>query len=335
MRLPKPLVIVLCLTSLLSLSLSSCVAFAAPVLQIKITVGRSSSTLGFLGDQVYSVGEGIAVCANITLDGSSAANLAAIELDSPYGNPYLIRTIKTGNVSSMYFRVQFVDLYTCDQLGNPMTLFNPGSTVYVNITIKNIDVVQHSVRVGLYAQLSDNTPAYAYYPEGFTIIPGVPQPFLVQFTLPVNAPSGQAMVFASLFTDYPANLGYPYCPEQTANFSIRASTPAMPQQPDYNNMTFSLPRKNVKLGNYTIHAVTNFNAVQTATDNKQFKVILLGDINKDYVVNMKDIAVCVQLFNTTPNSPNWNPDADVNKDGIVNMKDIALCVALFQNNAIP
>jgi len=335
MRLPKPLVIVLFLTSLLSLSLSSSVAFAAPVLQIKITVGRSSSTLGFLGNQVYSVGEGIGVSTNITLDGSSAANLAAIELDSPYGNPYLIRTIKTGNVSRMYFRVQFVDMYTCDQLGNPLTLFNPGGTVCVNITIKNIDVVQHSVRVGLYAQCSDNTPAYAYYPEGFTIIPGVPQPFLVQFTLPGNAPSGQAMVFASLFTDYPANLGYPYCPEQAANFSIRTSTPAMPQQPDYNNMTFSLPRKNVKLGNYTIQAVTNFNAVQTATDIKQFTVILLGDINKDYVINMKDIAICVQFFNTTPNSPNWNPDADVNKDGVVNMKDIALLVSFFQNNAIP
>ncbi len=46
-------------------------------------------------------------------------------------------------------------------------------------------------------------------------------------------------------------------------------------------------------------------------------------------VNMWDIAYAVALFNTKPDSSNWNPNADVNNDGVVNMKDIAICVAYF------
>jgi len=49
----------------------------------------------------------------------------------------------------------------------------------------------------------------------------------------------------------------------------------------------------------------------------------------DGVVNMKDIAYMVAIFNTKPSSPNWNPNADVNNDGVVNMKDIAIGVAYF------
>jgi hypothetical protein len=102
------------------------------------------------------------------------------------------------------------------------------------------------------------------------------------------------------------------------------------------NMTFNLPKKNVKLGNYTIYAATYLDeGYQTETDTEQFTVILLGDINKDYVINMKDIATDILLFQTTPSSPNWNPDADINKDGVVNMRDIAALVHFFGNSAIP
>jgi hypothetical protein len=329
------LVACFCLALLLSLGFLSYISVAAPVLQIRISVNRSDPSLSFLGDQVYSVGEDMTIFANVTLDGSAAANLAAVELDSPYGNPSLIRTVETGNVSLMYFRVQILDFYTCGQTGRPQTLFYPGDTAYVNITIKNIDYILHHVKLGFCSQASDKTPLYAYYPEDVDIGPQGIVEYIVPFLIAGGAPAGQARVFASLFTDYPASGGYPYCPEQAANFSIRASTPAMPLEPEYNSIAFSLPRKNMKLGNCTVYAATNFNLVQTATATKQFTVILLGDLYKDYVVNMKDIAVCIQLFQTTPNSLNWNPDVDVNKDGIVNMKDIALVIRLFQNNAIP
>ena len=335
MQSTRPLLFAICLISLFVLLLSSGLVLSAPVLDIKITVGHINSALSFLGSQVYTVNEGIVVSSNITLDGNASANLAAIEIDSPAGNSCLIRTVKTGNVSKMYFRVKFVDMYTCNQYGTPQTVFQAGNSIWVNFTIQNIDVIMHTVIVGMYSQGSDSTALYAYYPEGENISAGSMIQHLASFPTSPDAPTGQGEVFLSLFTDLPVNGGYAYCPEQAANFSLGTSTPAMIPQPDYVNMTFNLPKKNVKLGNYTIHAATNFEVLQTRTDTKQFKVILLGDINNDYVINMKDIAICVSVFQTTPASPKWNPAADVNKDGVVNMRDIGMLVSFFTESAIP
>ncbi len=324
-----------CLISLLIVLLSTSLAVAAPVLDLKITLDHTNSAFSFLGKQVYTANEGIIISANVTLDGNASANLAAIEIDSPSLNSFLIRTVKTGNVSKMYFRVKFLDMYTCNQYGNPKTVFNAGESVWVNFTMQNIDTITHTVLVGMYAQASDNTPLYAYYPDAENVSAGSTIQHLASLPTPPDAPTGQAEVFMSLFTDFPVNGGYAYCPEQAANFSIGTSTPAMPPQPDYVNMTFNLPKRNVKLGNYTVHAATNFEVLQTRTDTKQFMVILLGDINNDHVINMKDIAFCVSLFQTTPSSPNWNAAADVNKDGVVNMRDIGMLVSFFTFSAIP
>jgi len=49
----------------------------------------------------------------------------------------------------------------------------------------------------------------------------------------------------------------------------------------------------------------------------------------DGVVNMKDIAYMVGLFNTRPSSPNWRTNADINNDGICNMRDIAIAIYYF------
>jgi len=313
------------LVSLSSIVLSSFNVIAAPVFQIRIT----------LDSQVYNVGSKVNLFTNITLDGNSTANLAAIEVITPNGNPYVIRTVKTGNVSQMYFRVQILDLYTSTNTGTPQTLFNPGGTAYVNVTIHNVDVVVRHVVIGLFVQGSDNRSLNAFYPSQDDIAANGTIQHLVSLPIPNDAPLGQARLFASLSTDFPSNDGYAYCPEQVANFSIGASTPILPQQPEYSNMTFNLPRKNCKLGNYTVYAVTNYQVLQTETDTKQFKVALLGDINKDYIINMRDINSLIMMFNTTPASPNWNPDADVNKDGVVNMRDINILILTFQNTGIP
>jgi parallel beta-helix repeat protein len=52
----------------------------------------------------------------------------------------------------------------------------------------------------------------------------------------------------------------------------------------------------------------------------------------DKIVNIRDIAYLVSLFNSKPNSPNWNPNGDVNNDGIVNMKDLSIAIAYFNQH---
>ena len=94
-------------------------------------------------------------------------------------------------------------------------------------------------------------------------------------------------------------------------------------------------------GNYTMNATADTVPGETNTSNNNFTcpvpvhVGVPGDVSSstpgvyDGVVNMKDIAYMVALFNTKPGSPNWNPNVDVNNDGVVNMKDIAIGVAYF------
>lgn len=56
---------------------------------------------------------------------------------------------------------------------------------------------------------------------------------------------------------------------------------------------------------------------------------MLADVNHDGKVDMRDIALIVQVFGTTPASPNWNPNADLNQDLKVNMHDIAIACQDF------
>jgi len=51
---------------------------------------------------------------------------------------------------------------------------------------------------------------------------------------------------------------------------------------------------------------------------------LLGDINRDGVVDFRDLFLLARAYGSTPNEPNWNPDADLNKDGAVDWKDIVI-----------
>lgn len=48
---------------------------------------------------------------------------------------------------------------------------------------------------------------------------------------------------------------------------------------------------------------------------------LLGDINKDGIIDIYDAILLSGAFSTTPDSPNWNPSADINKDNIVDIYD--------------
>jgi hypothetical protein len=60
---------------------------------------------------------------------------------------------------------------------------------------------------------------------------------------------------------------------------------------------------------------------------------LLGDINFDGVVNMRDISEAAMAFGESPDKPRWNSHADVNRDNQINMWDIALIAQDFGEEA--
>jgi parallel beta-helix repeat protein len=56
---------------------------------------------------------------------------------------------------------------------------------------------------------------------------------------------------------------------------------------------------------------------------------LMGDLNFDGIVNVKDIFVAAKAFGSYPGHPRWSPIADVNKDEKVNVRDLFLIAKNF------
>ena len=61
------------------------------------------------------------------------------------------------------------------------------------------------------------------------------------------------------------------------------------------------------------------------------KVTVIGDINSDFKVDIKDLVLVIKHFGSYPSHPTkpWNPNADVNSDGKVDIKDLVLAIKHF------
>jgi ABC-type transport system substrate-binding protein len=64
------------------------------------------------------------------------------------------------------------------------------------------------------------------------------------------------------------------------------------------------------------------------TQDGEFKV-LLGDINRDGIVDKKDLEIVTMAYGSAAGDPNWNPEADIwgpndKPDGLINVYDLAM-----------
>ncbi len=89
-------------------------------------------------------------------------------------------------------------------------------------------------------------------------------------------------------------------------------------------------------GNYTIWAyawpVPDETDIEdnTLTDG-WIVVTVIGDINGDFKVDIKDLVLVIKYFGSYPSHPTkpWNPNADVNSDNKVDIKDLVLVIKHF------
>ncbi len=105
--------------------------------------------------------------------------------------------------------------------------------------------------------------------------------------------------------------------------------------------TFTLDTTNLSTCvNYTISAQASIVPFEFNTTNNVFVdgvlvVRLVGDINGDGRVDMRDIAIAAAAFGSSPGTPRWNPNADITgrtylvPDGVVDMRDVALIAKNF------
>jgi len=56
---------------------------------------------------------------------------------------------------------------------------------------------------------------------------------------------------------------------------------------------------------------------------------LLGDLNNDFKVDIKDLAIAALAYGSYPGYPRWSPQADINEDGKVDIRDLVLIAKNF------
>jgi hypothetical protein len=55
----------------------------------------------------------------------------------------------------------------------------------------------------------------------------------------------------------------------------------------------------------------------------------LGDVNRDGIIDFRDVYLLSKAFGSKPGMPNWNPDADLNGDGVVDDLDVNITRAHY------
>jgi hypothetical protein len=94
-------------------------------------------------------------------------------------------------------------------------------------------------------------------------------------------------------------------------------------------------------GRYTLTAtltpVLGENVINQGDDNiavSWVRVSPPGDVNRDGVVNISDLAIIALAYHSTPGSPNWNPLADVDKNGVINISDLSICALYYHKSVL-
>lgn len=63
-------------------------------------------------------------------------------------------------------------------------------------------------------------------------------------------------------------------------------------------------------------------------------VFLLGDLNHDGKVDIKDIHIVAIAYGTSPGDPRWNPAADLNHDGKVDIRDVSIVAKEYGQHSL-
>jgi hypothetical protein len=287
--------------------------------------------------QTYNLGEEIQISGNLTLGGNPVTDgQVAIQIVNTKGDTLALRVIPTGAEVLPPYMIEILEIYSCDKQGNPVSTFQPGTFAYFHITVRNNDQVERNATITLNFYDSTNTPFDCTYISQ-TLWPQTNLTFTLPELIPSEIPSGAASVYANAFSAFPSEGGRAFCPEKKAQFIISSGTLGGTAPPTYIEgqyaLTFNMPRKDVVVGTYTVYVAAYYTGYYS-TANATFQTILVGDINHDGKVDMKDIGITVKAFGSTPQTPNWNPNADVNKDNKIDMKDIGIVVSDFGKTCI-
>lgn len=294
---------------------------------------------------VYNIGETVHITGSVTLDGTSVSNaLVAIQVN--YGNKNLIyRTLSTGSIPPTTWKINIIEVYLGDSLGNKITKAIKGRDYTVWIVYRNTQTypIQATLTFTIYD--SSNFPMYSQIALSTKVEPGGPFFVACSWRVPAEAELGIATIYANAYSDLPQNKGWPHCPEKAGTFNIVSTTStvsiekSLSQTQSAGNFytSFYLPTNGrVYLGNYIIYASTLYISSLVGLPGFNFtifKVKLDGDLNNDGVVDIYDCVIIALAYGSSMGNPNWNPKADVNGDGIVDIFDMVIVALNYGKSA--
>jgi hypothetical protein len=83
------------------------------------------------------------------------------------------------------------------------------------------------------------------------------------------------------------------------------------------------------VGKLNASVLTPDGAPYSPGNSTVFFVSLLGDLNGDGKVDVRDVAVVSLAFGSYLGHPRWDPTTDINKDGKIDVRDVALVCGAF------
>lgn len=260
--------------------------------------------------------------------------LVAFEVDTPRGKPIILRSFATSSLL-ITGPVEILGLVPCDQYGYPKSSFTINSWAYFKVTVRNKDTKDRLVIITVNAYDSNNATLGAAYLEK-TISAGQTTSIILSIPIEKTAMSGNATVYANVFTNLPKNSGISLCKEKSATFIITGSKygnpTIMPPPPQGMYETIlNIHYTEYSSGNYTIFTTAQYLGSYT-TKNKQIRVLIAGDINGDGSVTLSDLVILAKHYGHRPPDEHQEGTkeyiecfaADIDGNGIVSLADLVM-----------
>jgi hypothetical protein len=252
--------------------------------------------------------------------------LVALEVDNPYGGVVAARTFSTSALPILC-PIQITHLIPCESDGKPKNNFQVKTVAYFNLTLINNS--EHELNVTMVVNPYDSSNAsLGVAMKTRSIAAGSSKSEIFAIPIENTANSGNATVYANVFSDLIRNLGIPLATEKKAAFTISGSPQGTPTylapcpQGSYETI-LNIHYKPYNAGNYTIYVAAEYLGVRTLK-NKQIRVTIAGDFNLDGKVGLDDLVAFAKAYGSKPGEPNWSEKYDLDRGGSVDLADLVI-----------
>lgn len=301
----------------------------SPIQRLEVTVSTDKSAYGYR--------ESVNVYGNVTFDGQPVENgLVGIQIQNPANRTIVLRTVPAGETPSASWQVEVISIISCDGSGNPRSNFNRKTFAYFKATVKNNDINSRNALVSINIYDIDFTPIGIAWQQ--QVIPPLGQTtFMPAIYLDEWVSTGSALACANVYTDWPKNNGYSYCPEKTVNFSITTTTAATYsneptfQSDGYYEGTFRAPPKEAPYSGTYFVAVGAWSVGWKAFQNTTFTVEyqVPADFDDNHEIEIYDVIKVTGIYGAKSGDPEWNPEMDLKPDGAIGIYDVVRVTGIY------